>query len=101
MKTASGIQKAELNSAWRVRTGRRTVADRRAVGSEAGCHEGLANTAHVLAHGGSSSGACLADRYRAEAAAEKALPEKWVFVRTDGSGRPLCDSGVRQALKRA
>src|ERR1022692_568320 len=43
----------------------------------------------------------LVDRYRVKAAAEKAQPEKWVFVRTDGSGLPLWDSGVRQALKRA
>ncbi len=43
----------------------------------------------------------LADRYRVKAAADKAQPEKWVFVRTDGSGLPLWDSGVRQALKRA
>ncbi len=43
----------------------------------------------------------LVDRYRAKAAAEKAHPEKWVFVRTDGSGLPLWDSDVRQALKRA
>jgi len=43
----------------------------------------------------------LLDRYRAKAAAEKAQPESWVFVRTDGSGLPLWDSGVRQALKRA
>jgi len=43
----------------------------------------------------------LADRYRVKATAEKAQPEKWVFVRTDGSGLPLWDSGVRQALKRA
>jgi integrase len=43
----------------------------------------------------------LGDRYRAKAAADKALPDKWVFVRTDGSGLPLWDSGVRQALKRA
>ncbi len=43
----------------------------------------------------------LVDRYRVKAAAEKATPEKWVFVRTDGSGLPLWDSGVRQALKRA
>src|ERR1035437_719360 len=27
--------------------------------------------------------------------------EKWVFVRTDGSGLTLWDSGVRQAMKRA
>jgi integrase len=43
----------------------------------------------------------LVDRYRVKAVAEKAQPEKWVFVRTDGSGLPLWDSGVRQALKRA
>jgi integrase len=43
----------------------------------------------------------LVDRYRVKAAAEKAQPEKWVFARTDGSGLPLWDSGVRQALKRA
>jgi integrase len=43
----------------------------------------------------------LVDRYRVKAAADKAQPEKWVFVRTDGSGLPLWDSGVRQALKRA
>jgi integrase len=43
----------------------------------------------------------LVDRYRAKAAAETALSDKWVFVRTDGSGLPLWDSGVRQALKRA
>jgi integrase len=44
---------------------------------------------------------CLVDRYRTKAAADKAKPDKWVFVRTDGSGLPLWDSGVRQALKRA
>jgi integrase len=43
----------------------------------------------------------LVDRYRVKAKADGALPEKWVFVRTDGSGLPLWDSGVRQALKRA
>ncbi len=43
----------------------------------------------------------LAERYRAKAAAAKAQPENWVFVRTDGSALPLWDSGVRQALKRA
>jgi integrase len=43
----------------------------------------------------------LVDRYRVKAEADKAQPEKWVFVRTDGSGLPLWDSGVRQALKRA
>ncbi len=43
----------------------------------------------------------LIDRYRAKAAAESAQPEQFVFTRTDGSGLPLWDSGVRQALKRA
>jgi len=43
----------------------------------------------------------LVDRYRVKATADSADPEKWVFVRTDGSGLPLWDSGVRQALKRA
>jgi integrase len=43
----------------------------------------------------------LVDRYRAKAAVDKAQPENWVFVRIDGSGLPLWDSGVRQALKRA
>jgi integrase len=43
----------------------------------------------------------LVDRYRLKAAAEKAEPENWVFTRTDGSGLPLWDSGVRQALKKA
>jgi integrase len=43
----------------------------------------------------------LVDRYRVKATADKAQPDKWVFVRTDGSGLPLWDSGVRQALKRA
>jgi integrase len=43
----------------------------------------------------------LVDRYRVKATADKAGPEKWVFTRTDGSGLPLWDSGVRQALKRA
>jgi len=43
----------------------------------------------------------LIDRYRIKVAAEKAQPEKWVFTRTDGSGLPLWDSGVRRALKRA
>src|ERR1035437_5650586 len=36
-----------------------------------------------------------------KAAAERAHPEKWVFTGTDGSGLPLWDSGVRQALKKA
>src|ERR1035438_9360706 len=43
----------------------------------------------------------LVERYRLQAAGERAHPEKWVFTRTDGSGLPLWDSGVRQALKRA
>jgi len=43
----------------------------------------------------------LVDRYRVKAAADKAEPENWVFTRTDGSGLPLWDSGVRQALKLA
>jgi integrase len=43
----------------------------------------------------------LVDRYRVKATAAKAQPDKWVFVRMDGSGLPLWDSGVRQALKRA
>ena len=43
----------------------------------------------------------LAERYRMKATADKAQPDKWVFARTDGSGLPLWDSGVRQALKKA
>ncbi|MBK5292250.1 MAG: tyrosine-type recombinase/integrase [Acidobacteriia bacterium] len=43
----------------------------------------------------------LADRYRVKATADNAQPDKWVFARTDGSGLPLWDSGVRQALKKA
>jgi len=43
----------------------------------------------------------LVDRYRLKAVADGAQPGKWVFSRTDGSGLPLWDSGVRQALKRA
>jgi integrase len=43
----------------------------------------------------------LIDRYRMKATADHAQPDRWVFVRTDGSGLPLWDSGVRQALKRA
>lgn len=43
----------------------------------------------------------LVDRYRTKAAADGAKSESWVFVRTDGSGLALWDSGVRQALKRA
>jgi integrase len=43
----------------------------------------------------------LVDRYRVKAATETAQPAQWVFVRKDGSGLPLWDSGVRQALKKA
>ena len=43
----------------------------------------------------------LVDRYRVKAAADAARPDTWVFARKDGSGLPLWDSGVRQALKRA
>jgi integrase len=43
----------------------------------------------------------LVDRYRATAKADGAGPDTWVFARTDGSGLPLWDSGVRQALKKA
>lgn len=43
----------------------------------------------------------LGDRYRAKASADNAKADNWVFVRTDGSGLPLWDSGVRQALRRA
>lgn len=41
----------------------------------------------------------LVDRYRLKAIAAKG--DDWVFVRTDGSGLPLWDSGVRKALKLA
>lgn len=43
----------------------------------------------------------LVDRYRMKATADNAQPDKWIFTRTDGSGLPLWDSGVRQSLKRA
>jgi integrase len=43
----------------------------------------------------------LVDRYHSKATASSARPDDWVFVRTDCSDRPLWDSGVRQALKRA
>jgi integrase len=43
----------------------------------------------------------LVERYRTKAATEATDPDKFVFVRTDGSNLPLWDSGVRQALKRA
>jgi integrase len=41
----------------------------------------------------------LVDRYRLKEKKDSAEPDQWVFVRTDGSGLPLWDSGVRQALK--
>ncbi len=43
----------------------------------------------------------MVDRYREKAIGAKPDPSEWVFVRTDGSGLPLWDSGVRQAMKRA
>jgi integrase len=43
----------------------------------------------------------LIDSYRTKAKAGGVGPDTWVFVRTDGSGLPLWDSGVRQALKKA
>jgi integrase len=43
----------------------------------------------------------LVDRYRARAIAEESPQRSGFFTRTDGSGIPLGDSGVRQALKRA
>jgi integrase len=43
----------------------------------------------------------LIDRYRVKAAAENTQPDAWIFSRTDGSGLPLWDSGVRKALKLA
>ena len=43
----------------------------------------------------------LVDRYSLKAAADRAQPDGIVFVRTDGSGLPLWDSGMRQCLKRA
>ena len=43
----------------------------------------------------------LIDRYRLKAFADSAQPDGWVFIRDDGSGLPLWDSGVRQAMKRA
>ncbi len=43
----------------------------------------------------------LVGRYRERAALTKAPPDDFVFTRTDGTGLPLWDSGVRQGLKRA
>ncbi|MBA3913078.1 MAG: tyrosine-type recombinase/integrase [Acidobacteriales bacterium] len=43
----------------------------------------------------------LVERYAAKAASEHPPPEQCVFGRSDGSGLPVWDSGVRQALKRA
>src|ERR1035441_8154058 len=43
----------------------------------------------------------LVERYRLQAAAERAHPGKWVFTLTDSSALPLWDSGVRQAPRRA
>ena len=43
----------------------------------------------------------LADRFRTKAESDGAPPNGFVFVRIDGSGLPLWDSGVRQALKKA
>jgi integrase len=43
----------------------------------------------------------LADRYRAKASNENTEPHDWVFARKDGSGLPVWDSGMRQALNRA
>lgn len=43
----------------------------------------------------------LLERYQTRAKADNAKPTDWVFARTDGSGLPLWDSGVRQALKKA
>src|ERR1039457_1966121 len=43
----------------------------------------------------------LVERYRLQAAAECAHPEKWIFTLTDGSALPLWDSGFRQAARRA
>jgi len=41
------------------------------------------------------------ERYRHKAAADKAEADGRVFVRKDGSGLPIWDSSVRQALKKA
>ena len=43
----------------------------------------------------------LGERYRTKAKVENPKTDAFVFTRGDGSGKPLWDSGVRQALKRA
>ena len=43
----------------------------------------------------------LVSRLRAKAKADGAQPEGFIFTRKDGSGRPLWDSGVRKAIKKA
>lgn len=43
----------------------------------------------------------LADRYRAKAAADGGTPEAFVFQQRRAPGRPLWDSGVRDALHQA
>ena len=43
----------------------------------------------------------LVTRLRAKAKADDAQPEEFVFTRNDGSGKPLWDSGVRMAVKKA
>ena len=43
----------------------------------------------------------LFERYRVKATADKAGAEELVFTRTDGSGLPRWDSGVRQAPRAA
>jgi len=43
----------------------------------------------------------LLERYQIKAIADNAKATEWVFARTDRSGLPLWDSGVRQALKKA
>jgi integrase len=43
----------------------------------------------------------LAERYRAKAAADSATPEAFVFQQRRAPGRPLWDSGVRDALHQA
>jgi integrase len=40
-------------------------------------------------------------RLRAKAKADGAQPEGFIFTRNDGSGKPLWDSGVRMAVKKA
>jgi hypothetical protein len=43
----------------------------------------------------------LVERYRAKAAAEGAKPDSWVFYQKRAPGKPLWDSGVRDALHQA